>query len=129
MKNVFIVKSVKCRLNCKVSQFSREKKQFLSTKQPGTRAKIYNHTILIRSYVELNKCYEKNNYMDQQLDVLDIKFDVITNEYKWCPVLHLLERSRFSHTSHGLIESFTRLLAFSKCIVKETHELQGSFVI
>ena len=103
MKNVFIVKSVKCRLNCKVSQFSREKKQFLPTRQPGTRAKIYNHTILIKSYVELHKCYEKNNYMDQQLDVLDIKFDVITNEYKWCPVLHLLERSRLPHTSHGLI--------------------------
>ena len=76
----------------------------------------------------MHKCYEKNNYMDQQLNVVEIKCDVITNEYKWCPVLHLLEGFGFSQTLHGLIESFTCLLAFSKCIVEETHELLGSLV-
>ena len=66
--------------------------------------------------------------MGQQLNVLEIKFDVVTNEYKWYSVLHLLEGFRISHTLHGLIESFTRLLAFSKCNVEETHELQDSLV-
>ena len=48
--------------------------------------------------------------MDQQLNVVEIKSEVITNEYKWCPVLHLLEGFGFSQTLHGLIESFTCLL-------------------
>ena len=66
--------------------------------------------------------------MGRQLIVLEIKFDVVTNEYKWRPVLLLLEGFRISHTLHGLIESFTCLLALNKGIAEETHELQGSLV-
>ena len=63
------------------------------------------------------------------LNFLEIQADVITNEYEWCPVLHLFEHFTLSHALHGLLERFTCLLAFSKCIVEETHGLRGSIVI
>ena len=71
----------------------------------------------------LNRIYKQNIYLLQLLNILEIQVGVITNENKWCPVLHLFELSNFSHTLHGLIESFTCLVAISKCIVEETHEL------
>ena len=76
----------------------------------------------------LNRTCKQNIYLLQLRNILEIQVDVVTNEYKWCPVNHLLELFNFSHTLHGLIESFTCLLAFGKCIVEETHELQGSLV-
>ena len=71
----------------------------------------------------LNRIYKQNIYLLQLLNILEIQVGVITNENKWCPVLHLFELFNFSHTLHGLTESFTCLVAMSKCIVEETHEL------
>ena len=73
--------------------------------------------------------YKQSIYLLQLLNILEIQVDVITNEYKWCPVNHLLELFNFPHTLHGLIESFTCLLAFGKYIVKEINELQGLLVV
>ena len=44
--------------------------------------------------------YEQNVYLLQLLNIIEIQVDVVTNEYKWCPVNHLLELFNFSLTLH-----------------------------